>query len=571
METLPDRLRKEILDIQRVLTQSTFFIFTSEEKEAFLEASLNIQNRLNILSEQVLVTGLLGGTGVGKSMLMNALAGAEISSTSHRRPHTDHVIIYRHEQVERPSFLGRTSVPWHEIVHQASPIRQIILCDLPDYDSLVGEHRDRVTGFLDLLDILVWVTSPEKYADHRFYSFLKSVPKAKPNFYFILNKADLLFQGEELEPAYQKLSSLLNLFLQYLQKCEIQEPLLYAISAQQAFQNSSYTPWNQFPGFRKEIFRQRDVKEITAIKAANLDQEIKQLHSRLQKQVLYLDSLRHLLDGFIDYYDMEKVEWQKTGWNILDTWIEVEMRTAITAHLEDLTHLAGPGYWIARTIKEWENWRGSKKDEEGPSLPVEGRDPPGALRDQLERLENRLIHQCLQHSMPKPLRDQLLEVLDFKKEWEDFAFEWKRKIAEHFLISKRPLLLGFRTYQYAMYLALFFLLLVALTGREAGQEFLQQPGWLSFLNLAFSILQRLFSITGLGALLSYLLLQGFLGARFYKRYRSHLRKRVQKFTRALEKDLMRIWVKHLDRFHESLEGCKKELESEMRMFKNLMD
>jgi len=34
----------------------------------------------------------------------------------------------------------------------------------------------------------VWIISPEKYADERFYEFLKIVPKAKQNFYFVFNK-----------------------------------------------------------------------------------------------------------------------------------------------------------------------------------------------------------------------------------------------------------------------------------------------------------------------------------------------------------------------------------------------
>ena len=44
-----------------------------------------------------LVMGLLGGTGVGKSTLISALAGQPISKASVVRPTTNRPLIYRHE------------------------------------------------------------------------------------------------------------------------------------------------------------------------------------------------------------------------------------------------------------------------------------------------------------------------------------------------------------------------------------------------------------------------------------------------------------------------------------------
>ena len=96
MELLTQRMRKEILEIQGFLTQGSFFALTPEEREGLLASSQKLLDRLNTLSDQVLVAGLVGGTGVGKSTVMNALAGADIASTSHRRPNTDRVLLYRH-------------------------------------------------------------------------------------------------------------------------------------------------------------------------------------------------------------------------------------------------------------------------------------------------------------------------------------------------------------------------------------------------------------------------------------------------------------------------------------------
>ena len=83
MESVAQRMRKEILEIRGFLTQGPFLAFSPEEREGLLASLQKSQDRLDALSDQVLVAGLLGGTGVGKSTVMNALAGAEIASTSH--------------------------------------------------------------------------------------------------------------------------------------------------------------------------------------------------------------------------------------------------------------------------------------------------------------------------------------------------------------------------------------------------------------------------------------------------------------------------------------------------------
>ena len=63
--------------------------------------------------------------------------------------------------------------------NEAEAVRHLLLCDLPDFDSLLTGHREQVVQFLEHLDILVWTTTPEKYADERFYAFLREVPKAR--------------------------------------------------------------------------------------------------------------------------------------------------------------------------------------------------------------------------------------------------------------------------------------------------------------------------------------------------------------------------------------------------------
>ena len=571
MELLTQRIREEILEIQGFLTPGLFFALTPEERQDLLTDSQKLLDRLNALSDQVLVAGLLGGTGVGKSTVMNALAGAEIASTSHRRPNTDRVLLYRHEQAELPHSLPRTTVPWHEVAHQAEGVRQIVLCDLPDFDSLVGEHRDRVLKFLEHLDVLVFVTSPEKYADHSFYAFLEGVPKARPNFTFVLNKVDLLFQGEDMEPGYRQLASLTGLFQEYLQKANVSEPLLFPVSAEEAFRNPAVSLWNQFPAFRREIFREREAKEVMAIKSANLDQEVQEILSRLQHEVVHMDTLGQILDAFVKQFEADRREWEKRGQDILDAWVDTRMKGYVLGRLETLAPLVGPGYGVARVVQEWRSWKGEKGGELSQPSPVEVSAPPAALRDQLESAENRVLHKTLQASVPASYRDRLQATLVLEGAWEAFTARWKQQVELRLLAQRTPLLVGFRVVQYAVYLTLLVLLLMALADEEAGRWFLREPGLASSFQVLFSVVKSLFSMTGLGAVLTLGLIQVFLGATFYKRYQARLKRRARRHLQSLKRQLGRMWSGELDRVAESLKGCQLELASQRKMLAKRLD
>ncbi len=571
MESLTRRLRKEILGIREFLTRGPFFAFTPEEREALLASLQQSLDRLDALSDQVLVAGLLGGTGVGKSTVMNALAGAEIATTSHRRPNTESALLYRHEGVELPRALTQTSVPWQEVIHQADGVRQIVLCDLPDFDSLVGEHLDRVLGFLEHLDVLVFVTSPEKYADHSLYAFLEGVPKARTNFTFLLNKADLLFQGEGLESGYRQVEGLSRQFREYLEKADIRDPLVFAVSAEEAFRAAAVSPWNQFPAFRREIFRDREAKEVMAIKSANLDREVQEILSRLQAEAAHLDTLGRILEEFGKRFEGERAEWEQQGHRILDAWVDTLIKDFVLHRLETLAPLIGPGYGVARVVHEWRRWKGDRgREADAPSCD-EIPEPPPTLREHLERVENRILHKSLQLSVPASYRQRLRAALDTEGAWEAFSTRWKREIELRLLSQRAPLFLGFRAVQYAAHLALFLGLLMALADEEAGRWFLTDPGWASAFQVLFSMLKSLFSMTGLGAVLTFVLIQVFLGACFYRRYRTRLEKRVRKTLQSLKSGLGRIWTGEMDRIEGALEGCLRELAAQRNALTKRLD
>ena len=111
------------------------------------------------------VVALAGATGSGKSTLFNALSGAEISTPGVRRPTTGvaHATVWG-------DGAGRL-LDWLEVPRRHSHERPepalcgLVLLDLPDHDSTALEHRLEVDRLVELVDVLVWVLDPQKYAD----------------------------------------------------------------------------------------------------------------------------------------------------------------------------------------------------------------------------------------------------------------------------------------------------------------------------------------------------------------------------------------------------------------------
>ena len=123
------------------------------------------------LGPHLTVAALGGATGSGKSSLFNALAGAELSPVGVRRPTTGtvHAAVWGDDP-------GEDLLEWlgaarrHRL--KDSGLDGLVLLDLPDHDSTETSHRLEVDRLVQLVDLLVWVVDPQKYADaalHELY------------------------------------------------------------------------------------------------------------------------------------------------------------------------------------------------------------------------------------------------------------------------------------------------------------------------------------------------------------------------------------------------------------------
>src|SRR5947209_2135622 len=91
----------------------------------------------------LLVVMLMGGTGVGKSTLLNALAGGAIARASFTRPTTRDPVVYYHESV-KPDRLDPVLRQCRLVPHDRATLEQKVIVDTPDLDSNDLANREKV-------------------------------------------------------------------------------------------------------------------------------------------------------------------------------------------------------------------------------------------------------------------------------------------------------------------------------------------------------------------------------------------------------------------------------------------
>ena len=184
----------EALDLLDLAIASSDGLASETSRETAAEIAAAARQRQDFFSESIVVA-IAGGTGSGKSSLLNAIAGQYISETSELRPHTNEPLAWvpagDHAIAAMVASLGIESV----VVHEGGPALAIV--DLPDLDSVDDRHRTIVESVLPVVDAVVWMFDPIKYHDPSIHNdFLADVIDYEPVFTFVLNKIDRLDEAE---------------------------------------------------------------------------------------------------------------------------------------------------------------------------------------------------------------------------------------------------------------------------------------------------------------------------------------------------------------------------------------
>ncbi len=182
------------LDLLDLAIASSEGLASETDRDEAAALSAAARRRRDYLSGTIVVA-IAGGTGSGKSSLLNALAGREVASTSVLRPHTDKPLAWIPANDAAVSSmmapLGIDVIVEHDDGHG------LAIVDLPDLDSVNPDHRLLVEETLPLLDAAIWIFDPVKYHDPSIHGdFLAEMTEYESVFIFVLNKVDRLDEAE---------------------------------------------------------------------------------------------------------------------------------------------------------------------------------------------------------------------------------------------------------------------------------------------------------------------------------------------------------------------------------------
>ncbi|WP_240334018.1 dynamin family protein [Rothia sp. ZJ932] len=182
------------------------------------------------LSAEHTVIGFFGATGSGKSTLFNAVVGKELARSAARRPTTStaqaavwgeagsqelldwlqvkNATVMDSSGDDAAQALNSAQVPvttgfWNRVktsVGRGSTETAqggLILLDLPDFDSVEASNRTLVERMVSMVDVLVWVVDPQKYADAVIHDdFIAPLAEHGGVMLAVLNQADRLDEAE---------------------------------------------------------------------------------------------------------------------------------------------------------------------------------------------------------------------------------------------------------------------------------------------------------------------------------------------------------------------------------------
>jgi len=138
--------------------------------QALIHRLLSRVEKLKIRLEAPLVVATFGGTGTGKSSLVNALIGQECTRSGRERPTTMRPVLLSHPQTD----LSAAGLPLEEfevVRCDAEILRDILIIDCPDPDTSEiespGSNLERLHQLLPHCDVLVYTSTQQKYRSAR--------------------------------------------------------------------------------------------------------------------------------------------------------------------------------------------------------------------------------------------------------------------------------------------------------------------------------------------------------------------------------------------------------------------
>ena len=205
-----DQVELRLTQLQQAVAAGGEF-FTSGVRER-AQSDLQLAHERMRAGDGFVVAALVGGTGSGKSTLFNRLTGFDFARVSEVRPTTEEIMACAWS-AQADELLDVLGVPQRRRIKHESPLtagreqhEALVLLDTPDYDSVQLANSGQVARLVPLVDVLLWVLDPQKYADAaafkdfvtlgRKYRRVDGAGRNKHTMIVVVNRIDTVAQSE---------------------------------------------------------------------------------------------------------------------------------------------------------------------------------------------------------------------------------------------------------------------------------------------------------------------------------------------------------------------------------------
>lgn len=262
-------------------------------------------------SRSLLWVLFIGGTGTGKSTIFNALLGESLSEAGVERPKTCGPLLYAHRQApieqdfpfpdmdighfppEAVSSLPHAGASGRLLVleHEREELAHAAIVDTPDLDSLELKNRSMVEDLYLLADVVVFVTSQEKYADDVPFQFLLRIRQEEKPCFFIFNKAEAMLEREEVKAALRA------------QGITMPEDRLWILPFLPS-KPSELLPANKsFKSFSKSFFKMSASSESSRLLKVERQRSARELASQTGRLIDLLEKENEAAEKWLDHLD----------------------------------------------------------------------------------------------------------------------------------------------------------------------------------------------------------------------------------------------------------------------------
>ncbi|WP_432744367.1 GTPase [Methylobacter sp. G7] len=292
-----------------------------------------------------LIVAFMGGTGVGKSSLLNRLAGKAIARAGVERPTSREVTLYHHHSVaikHLPEQLPLAQIKIAE--HDNESRKHVIWIDMPDFDSTEQSNKHQVLEWLPHIDVLIYVVSPERYRDEKAWRLLLA-EGGRHAWLFVLNQWDR-GQTEQYED-----------FKQQLHKAGFAEPIIFKTACAEGLQADEFAALES---------------TISSLATEHIIKQLEQRSSRIKKDELRqsLQNTKPLLgspSAFQQLPTLWRQQWQRSVLVLQQgfAWPVQQLARHYADHSANLLSHPATARYATSGVKFnlWDDWAEARFDD----------------------------------------------------------------------------------------------------------------------------------------------------------------------------------------------------------------